>query len=364
MEDDISMLVSQLIHKLYEQLVSRKNISSDPFSESLAPQPPISSPLPSHGTSLKLVEQYEALYRVRDHAIFAVNAYAGHMLSAIGLRHNHLLPIYRPPSEILSMIFKMTERSARNSFRPLEIRAPLNLAQVSKLWREVALDTPSLWAAIDVMNIRIAPTFLERSRSTPLEIVVASGGTYGGDEDESDNREQSEHLATELRSMKKAYSLRGVDPHAFLVPLLPHINRWQSLTLEGQGGRKLEGFLLPAVAPALTTFCALQLGYRAMPTLHPALFNEQLPSLNRLSLLGVGLPWELAPTALRGLRWLTLEGYSSNPADRAQLLDLLQGCPLLEFLRLHTEDPTRENNTEETPKITLHTCHRQLQHSA
>ncbi|KDQ13861.1 hypothetical protein BOTBODRAFT_175277 [Botryobasidium botryosum FD-172 SS1] len=199
----------------------------------------------------------------------------------------------------------MTERSATNCFHSLGTRAPLNLSRVSKLWQEIALNTPNLWVAIDVMNIGLAPTFLERSWGVALEIAMESGSMY--DEGGSDDGEEPERATSERRGVQRAYDSRRQDPCKFIMPLLPHIDRWWSLTLEVlPTGEPLEGFLLP-LAPALTTFCALELGGPpVLMTLHPDLFNQRLPNLSRLSLVGVVLPLGLAPTALKGLRWLTL----------------------------------------------------------
>ncbi|KDQ13856.1 hypothetical protein BOTBODRAFT_362551 [Botryobasidium botryosum FD-172 SS1] len=365
MESIISAVVPQLIDELYKQVISHKDASSlaDCSVESLVRRPSLLSSFSSPCTSPKPGELYEAMSLARDRAILAVNTavntYTGHMLAAIGARHNHLLPIYRLPSEILSMIFKMTERSATNCFHSLETRAPLNLSRVSKLWREIALDTPSLWVAIDVMNIELAPTFLERSRNAALEITMTSGGMYD-EEDRSGtySGEEPERFATELRGVREAYELSACDLHGFLEPLLPHIDRWQSLTLEvPAAGSELDGFLLPsAPALALTTFqCAVDFpdDPSTLPTLHPDLLNERLPSLSSLSLENIALPSELAPTALKGLRRLAIKEVMYEPGEfeRAQFFYLLQACPLLESLELRSVD--LPSPTEELPLISL-----------
>ncbi|KDQ13859.1 hypothetical protein BOTBODRAFT_175275 [Botryobasidium botryosum FD-172 SS1] len=228
------------------------------------------------------------------------------------------------------MILKMTEKSATNSFHPLDTRAPLNLVQVSKLWREIALNTSSLWVVIDVRNIGLARTFLEWSRSAALEITMVSGEFYDKEEDGSNSGEEPERLASELKGVKKAYDLHGQNPYDFLKPLFSHISRWKSLTLEASTDTHSGGFLLP-LAPALTTLYAI-----GLDTLHPDLFNKSLPNLSRLRLVGIAIPPGLAPTALKGLRWLTLEDFEYEAEEMAQFLDLLQAHPLLESLTLQS----------------------------
>ncbi|KDQ10657.1 hypothetical protein BOTBODRAFT_487214 [Botryobasidium botryosum FD-172 SS1] len=52
----------------------------------------------------------------------------------------------------------------------VSVRAPLNIVQVGKSWREVALETPSLWIQIGPSSAPFIHTFLARSRSELLNI--------------------------------------------------------------------------------------------------------------------------------------------------------------------------------------------------
>ncbi|KDQ08651.1 hypothetical protein BOTBODRAFT_118404, partial [Botryobasidium botryosum FD-172 SS1] len=72
------------------------------------------------------------------------------MVSTLRFRHNLITPIYRLPNEVLALIFQFAESSPYNSLQPLESRVPLNISAVSRVWREIALDTPQIWTTIDV----------------------------------------------------------------------------------------------------------------------------------------------------------------------------------------------------------------------
>ncbi|KAJ6467179.1 hypothetical protein C8R47DRAFT_1078746 [Mycena vitilis] len=99
-----------------------------------------------------------------------------------------LSPIRRMPAELLCEIFLHTAgRPNRWDPRPmLPHQVPFVLGQISRLWRNVAINLPSLWNNIDIYdtwqlgaNSTLVPlsslkTQLARSRSTPLVVTVES----------------------------------------------------------------------------------------------------------------------------------------------------------------------------------------------
>ncbi|KDQ06751.1 hypothetical protein BOTBODRAFT_192852 [Botryobasidium botryosum FD-172 SS1] len=116
-------------------------------------------------------KEFEIIALACDCAVHAVTAYTGRMRASARTRQNQLLPIYRLSNEILTMMFELaTRHSKSNQLRPLERKALLNILRVSRLWRNVALNTPALWACFDLMNVKAAPLLLNRSRHIPLDL--------------------------------------------------------------------------------------------------------------------------------------------------------------------------------------------------
>ncbi|KZV73610.1 hypothetical protein PENSPDRAFT_648759 [Peniophora sp. CONT] len=96
-------------------------------------------------------------------------------------RRNMLTAAYRTPAEVLSIIFSL----ARTGWFPSAVESSngaltynygwIYLTHVSSYWREVAVQTPSLWAdPIYCLEIPFdyVPYILERSRSLPLRWMV------------------------------------------------------------------------------------------------------------------------------------------------------------------------------------------------
>ncbi len=88
---------------------------------------------------------------------------------------NAMLPISCLPFEILSRIFSFVEVEGGGTF---EVPIIVPVAQVSRQWRQVALDDPTLWTCIDKSNIRQANLFIERSKRLGLSICLDSSDIY------------------------------------------------------------------------------------------------------------------------------------------------------------------------------------------
>jgi hypothetical protein len=106
----------------------------------------------------------------------------------------HYRPIEKLPVELLSYIFLLgtctTEELAQDSDRTLpftteNIRAPLVFSSVNKHWRNIALNTPTLWTSLCVtaemiddqgdhctFNPGHLDTYIPRSRKYPLDILI------------------------------------------------------------------------------------------------------------------------------------------------------------------------------------------------
>ena len=96
--------------------------------------------------------------------------------------HNLLSPAGRLPVEILSMIMVMVAKS--NYEAPVEDTRRrmewFKLSHVCRIWRAVALSTPSLWAYIRQPPTSVISVLMSRSKPAPLSITDSYGGTTTG----------------------------------------------------------------------------------------------------------------------------------------------------------------------------------------
>jgi hypothetical protein len=129
--------------------------------------------------------------------------------SRINQLRSDCAPIASVPNEILLAIFE----AGPSTFEEREGYA-VCISQVSQLWRDIALATPSLWSWIRVDcqyigdgQLRMLDLFIERSGKHPLEIAIS----LVRDEDD----------------------IYWVDFHDQTHKIFPLISRWHSLLLSG-----------------------------------------------------------------------------------------------------------------------------------
>ncbi|KAG1845864.1 hypothetical protein DFJ58DRAFT_893311 [Suillus subalutaceus] len=76
--------------------------------------------------------------------------------------------LWRLPTEVLSQIFHHCLLPESN--RPSELEAPVSLTAVCRRWREVALDTPSLWCRVSVGFDKLPYRYLENSQAFRYDV--------------------------------------------------------------------------------------------------------------------------------------------------------------------------------------------------
>ena len=165
---------------------------------------------------------------------------------------NDFAPINNLPSEVFSLIPKDWEIDD-------EDEDLIAMTHVCRRWREVLIAHSSLWVCLDCTNIDKTRVYIERSKSSPLELSLST--TYRED--------------------------------AFLLVVL-HISRLDSLNINGDAN------LLQNLAPHLSCptplLRELVIDIRDNPTpvLEDSLFIGGLSSLRSLTLDGVTthLPWK------------------------------------------------------------------------
>ncbi|KDQ07279.1 hypothetical protein BOTBODRAFT_192493 [Botryobasidium botryosum FD-172 SS1] len=334
-----------------------------------------------------LEEEHATLQLVRALATKAIHSCTGQLISAVNFKRNQLIPVQRLPGEVLSIIFGVVGSSRGNSRLPLIKRAPLNLSAVSKTWREVAINTPRLWAKIDAFNAHIAPLFLERSKQLPLQMEVVPISFYASsDEDDEDDEDYPFYYEDDSDDYEDDSDENNEDvgddddedvgdgdeedvgdddgedaegdtgdaaleypddPNAaywsqmsnfprFIDPLIPHRNRWLSLMLEAIGintlARKLTFPVFHLETFHLTSPDSFPSVVPTESTSAVTLFSGVAPRLRDLHLAGYCLP--LTSAIFYRLTSLHLERIRYNRSSVHQLLRALDECPDLVNLAL------------------------------
>ena len=103
------------------------------------------------------------------------------MLSLVRSVQNSLAPINRIPPDVLSFIPDYCH--ADDADQDL-----IALSHVCRHWRDVFISRSSLWTQLDFMNIDQTGAYIQRSRSSSLEVYLAKDGddTYLDDTERSE----------------------------------------------------------------------------------------------------------------------------------------------------------------------------------
>ncbi|TFK64773.1 hypothetical protein BDN72DRAFT_924155 [Pluteus cervinus] len=225
---------------------------------------------------------------------------------------NAMLPISCLPFEILSRIFSFVGVEGGGSF---EVPIIVPVAQVSRHWRQVALEDPMLWTCIDKSNLRRANLFIERSKKLGLSICLDTSDIYDYDLEaehisEAFDRVKDLTLACESRRFRNTDS----DIDIYRAPFLD----------------------TPRHAPLLERLSLYDL------QLPSAISSTTAPKLQILELVRSNFSWITLRTHCPKLTTLRLE----RPVQGIvlhDLRDLLEATPLLQHLVLvdiqlsHTE---------------------------
>ena len=219
---------------------------------------------------------------------------------------NSLALINKIPPDVLSLIPNYWE----NSFRDEDL---IKLTHVCRSWRELFTLCPLLWTRMDRTSVDETKTYIERSKTSPLEIYLQcrTNSSYG---------DEALILAAEHVGRLRTLSTKG-DLAQVLIALVKHF----SCPVPPLGKLTIKHFHF----------------YGPAPTLPNELFNGDLSSLHKLCLLGAitPLPW-------RGLSNLTTFRLCCIPEDKIllnQLLGFLESAPNLRHIYLYDSIPNSSN---------------------
>lgn len=257
----------------------------------------------------------------------ALNDYVWRTWSDMGHRRNELSPIHRCPNEIFARIFEFAAHDAPSS----AIQAPLNIAAVSRRWRAIALELPTIWTK---MHGRSVAGFLPRTKNALLDIYQPSFKV-------------------------------GHTPLVTIMPLLlPHSNRWGSVHLAVTAGH------ITFLSETLVNVTAERLGVLIIQgdtygrwgsniVLDQNIFSGHTPQLRELNLARCEI--HLSSSLYSGLTKLSLTHIYFRDARREitrALFRALVACPDLEELNLtELESQLFHSGDQGTPPPTSEPIH-------
>ena len=217
------------------------------------------------------------------------------VLRLVRSARNTLAPINRVPPELFESL--IPQHWSKNDTD----RAVITMTHVCQRWRAILTTRSSLWTRLVCTDAEKTRTYIERSKSTPLEINV----------------HRSEHL----------FTLKNVLPL-----VIPHNGRVASIHITGD--EYIFGCFAGLLSGSIPLLRDLQINLtdESLPILDDTLFNGDLSSLSRLFLRGVisNLPWT-------NLSKLTTFSFFLAPKETVSitgLLDLFENAPLLSKVEL------------------------------
>ena len=213
---------------------------------------------------------------------------------------NDLAPISKIPPDVFSLIPEYLDGDD-------EDKSLITMTHVCRGWRELLIACPSLWVRLDCMNTDETRVYIERSKLTPLYLLL--------------------HIYWDMAYLEDAFLL-----------VVPHISRLKSLTIYG-GYDPLEDLAPYFSCPTpLLNKLTIDVGCDPSPVLSTMLFNGNLSSLCSLTLCGVitDLPWK----NLSKLTTFELRRVPEGKTSITQLLDFFGGAHHLRDITLGDFIPT------------------------
>ena len=247
------------------------------------------------------------------------------ILMAIHSAMNMAKPINRLPTELLTKVFEF-----RKSDRDL-----ISATHVCARWRDTLLSTPYLWTKIDFEDIVRASAFLERSKSSLIDVSVAKTRSFLGPE------------GVFLGAIPWVARMKSLFIHAeeeqiktIAKRLCHQTPNLQSLSLKGRPGR----FSSTGGSSGGAIYIPHEFLGRHAPLLQSLTFSSVSPSV----VFNFPLP------KLTHIDWVAETAFVAIE----ELLDLLATAPLLEVIKIHVRirrtrayEPLREVTLNKLRKL-------------
>ncbi|KAG8973282.1 hypothetical protein FRC05_008997 [Tulasnella sp. 425] len=247
-------------------------------------------------------------------------------IAYIRICRNRTAPIHQLPAEIFTIIVEMD--LTWNAYPEVDERRMLELMAVSRVWRDIIINSPQLWTDILTRNpLDVAELFIQRSKALPLSLIW--------------NTPKWPNLDTTNKKFE-----------ALLDLVIRYSSRLRSMNINmGHGSGQTLQRLLGCPTPQLENLRLENLRVRTPQygvSEYPQFALSEGGPLKELQLRFVGLlDWD--SRRLSGLRVLDLEKPGIAPSIN-QILHLLSAAPCLEILKLVKLRPssiTPDNRSDE-----------------
>jgi hypothetical protein len=255
-------------------------------------------------------------------------------LLAMKSRRNDLLPISRLPPEIMCRIFSLAQipSSLVDKPNPLEW---ITLTYVCRRWRNIAVNSPSLWVAPPMGYRKWVEEMLRRSKESSLVIISDTDRIDSGIVSALQQIHRIRQLSLENLSWDSWNILREMFPKS--VPQL------ESLCLK-RGVTPYERSPPWTVDPG--------------PLIIPENILCETGRLSQLELENCHLNWNSQSHLLRSLTHLTLSGLPQTSLPTAkQFASALKSMPELEALKLWNSFPIRAEQQSSWGSENIHLAH-------
>ncbi|KAG6919502.1 hypothetical protein DXG01_005092 [Tephrocybe rancida] len=244
-------------------------------------------------------------------------------IRALRSRRNILAPISHLPPEVLSKIFSFRAAESAESTNPLEW---IRLTHVSRYWRAVALDCPSLWSNLVFTRPRWSEEMLKRSKMASLAVKA-----------------DLTCITPKIFEAARLALLHGPRIHNLQL-------RAGSATIERLLTAE-DSFELPMIQSlSLSVPHATRFGTDDGFTIPETVLTGETPYLRKLELNKVNIGWE--SNLLKGLTHLTIHDVpaASRPSTD-QLMDALERMPRLEVLDIQDALPPSPTESSSVDRI-------------
>ena len=253
-------------------------------------------------------------------------------MRALAALRNILAPIDDLPDELLVEIFWKLRQSLRpDNASPGMIRweqgcSWLAVLRVCRRWRRITVGTPKLYSFVDYRSPLLAQMCLRQSGDVPIHVYMQSKMPPNDGNTDMPLLQSHLHRVTRVEIHAR---------HSTMSDLLRKNARHPAPKLQSL---RLE---VASVYRNLVSNDTVQL---------TTLFKEDTPSLRRLHLSSVAVPW--TSSVLRGLTHLHMQfrdHHAGNPPSIEHFLQALESCPLLEVIKLERAGPILQPNIRQCP---------------
>ncbi|KAK7691382.1 hypothetical protein QCA50_004781 [Cerrena zonata] len=267
----------------------------------------------------------DARKRIQDRIEEAIKA-----LRTLGASQNELAPFHVLADELLTDIFLYVRAvESETSYTHRTSRRWMRLSWVCRRWRNVALRSQLLWSKVEASNIELAEMFLQRSGTAPASFQLSP--MFGPIESERTRR--------------------------YIDMIAQHANHIAELDIAMHDPDVMKVFIDEIGSFSYSRLLKLSLllpdkQIIANPLPEVRFYRSGLDVyLREFKLHRISFPWTpFSGTQLRRLILQNPDNHTCSCPSASEFVDVLEGCPQLEAIRLHWQGPTLSPHLDMYPE--------------